>query len=313
MAKSKRKAWSQKEDQIIIDSVKDVQKEGGGLNRAMKLAQKRLGSRRTIAAARTRWLSHIKPKLASAGEEVSLGATYRDWSATEDQAILEAVLNTISCGGSIAKGLEVAKVRLKDGRTEAAIRTRWQSEVKPLFEKELGAPVSHVTYGSVSKPNIQLALDKTKAVMRGKANQTSVESVATETPSEQVNQTVVENTVTIIESTGSGAPSKQQPSEPQPDKQSDISLDDIVRLIERYAGQNEQKEQDRTKHLEARIETLEQQLNEAYAMMKPALNAARELLKIDDVRDLIEYQEECEASIWRIDQNGIAERVEISK
>lgn len=48
-------------------------------------------------------------------------------------------------------------------------------------------------------------------------------------------------------------------------------------------------------------------------MMRPALNAARELLKIDDVRDLIEYQEERETSVWRIDQNGIAERVEISK
>jgi hypothetical protein len=155
-------------------------------------------------------------------------------------------------------------------------------------------------------PHIQIALDKAKTAMRKRANQTVVENAVNETPSEQASQT-------IVEVTGSGAPNKQQPSELQPDKQSDVSLDDIVRLIERYAGQSEQKERDRTKRLEARIETLEQQLNEAYGMMRPALNAARELLKIDDVRDLIEYQEERETSVWRIDQNGIAERVEISK
>jgi len=302
MAKPKRKAWSQQEDQVIIDTVKAVQKEGGGLNDAMKRAKKQIGGHRTVAAVRTRWIAHLRPKLASAGEDVSLGVTYRSWTAAEDQAILEAVISTITCGGSIKKGLGVAKVRVGKDRTDSAIRARWQTDVKPIFEKELGAPLSYVTNKRVSGPHIQIALDKAKTAMRKQTNQTVVENDVIETPSEQTNQTVVENTV--IE-----APNKQQPSETD----QDISLDDIVRLIERYAGQNEQKEQDRVKHLEARIETLEQQLNEAYAMMKPALNAARELLKIDDVRDLIEYQEEREASVWRIDQNGIVERVEISK
>ena len=306
MAKSKRKAWSQQEDQVIIDTVKAVQKEGGGLNDAMKRAKKQLGGHRTVAAVRTRWIAHLRPKLASAGEDVSLGVTYRSWSAAEDQAILEAVISTITCGGSIKKGLGVAKVRVGKDRTDSAIRTRWQTNVKPIFEKELGAPLSYVTNKRISGPHIQIALDKAKTAMRKRANQTVVENAVNETPSEQASQT-------IVEVTGSGAPNKQQPSELQPDKQSDVSLDDIVRLIERYAGQSEQKERDRTKRLEARIETLEQQLNEAYGMMRPALNAARELLKIDDVRDLIEYQEERETSVWRIDQNGIAERVEISK
>ena len=313
MAKSKRKAWSQKEDQIVIDSVKAVQKEGGGLNQAMKLAQKQIGSRRTVAAVRTRWLSHIKPKLASAGEDVSLGVTYRNWSASEDQAILEAVINTVACGGTITKGLEVAKLRVGKDRTDGAIRTRWDKEVKPLLEDELGVPISYIANGLVSESNIRFALDKTRIAIRERANQTVIENAVSETSSERANQTVVESTVTIVESTVNETPNKQQPSEPQPDKQSDISLDDIVRLIERYAGQSEQKEQDRTKRLEARIETLERQLNEAYGMMRPALNAARELLKIDDVREVIEYQEEREASVWRIDQNGIAERVEVSK
>lgn len=84
---------------------------------------------------------------------------------------------------------------------------------------------------------------------------------------------------------------------------SEITLDDITRMIERYKAQSHDEE---IAKLKQRIAELERELECAQDAMKPVFNAARELLKIEDIREIAKIN--TTPKKWRIDQNGVVDR-----
>lgn len=121
--KSDIKPWTEEEDQIIIDCIKDVAVNRGIIGNALRTASNKLG--RSFFACKTRWYDHLKEIYVSRKRGSS-----REW-INEDEITLASIMQEFYYEGkSFKEALEFASLKLLRSKDSCNIRLNEHVKIK---------------------------------------------------------------------------------------------------------------------------------------------------------------------------------------